>query len=128
MTTTDPKRGATYSETAYTPSPSPTDLASTGTAYPPEVTGGITVEGALIRPFGSEQPPAGVPVPQSYIRASDAVWDASVSRQIIRGINAFLAVENITDEEYDTARTPIRSIARVKGPISGSRSATPTTL
>ena len=63
-TTTVPKRGATYSETAYTPNPSPTDLASTGTAYPPEVASGITVGGALIAPFGSGQPPVGTPVPR----------------------------------------------------------------
>ena len=39
-----------------------------------------------------------------------AVWDATVSRAIVRGLNAFLAVENILDKEYDTARTPLRSI------------------
>ncbi len=39
-----------------------------------------------------------------------AVWDASVSRAVVRGLNAFAAVENITDKEYDTARTPLRSI------------------
>jgi transglutaminase-like putative cysteine protease len=93
-TTTDPKRGATYSETAYTPSPSPTDLASTGTAYPPEVSGGITVEGALIPPFGSHQAPAGVPVPQSYIRASDAVWDASGADKAKTPFGAAFLVEH----------------------------------
>jgi len=76
-TTTDPKRGSTYSETAYTPSPSPTDLASTGTAYPPEIASGITVDGALISPFQSHQPARGAPVPRSYVHASDAVWAAS---------------------------------------------------
>ena len=39
-----------------------------------------------------------------------AVWDATVSRAIVRGFNAFVAVENILDTEFDTARTPIRSI------------------
>jgi outer membrane receptor protein involved in Fe transport len=39
-----------------------------------------------------------------------AVWDATVSRAIVRSVHAFLAVENILDTEYDTARTPIRSI------------------
>ena len=39
-----------------------------------------------------------------------AVWDATVSRAIVRGLNAFVAVENILDKEYDTARTPLRSI------------------
>jgi protein-glutamine gamma-glutamyltransferase len=76
-TTTDPKRDATYTETAYTPSPAPTDLASTGTAYPPEVSSGITVGGALIPPFGSNGAIRGTPVPQSYVQASNAVWNAS---------------------------------------------------
>jgi outer membrane receptor protein involved in Fe transport len=39
-----------------------------------------------------------------------AVWDATVSRQIVRGLHGFAAIENILDTEYDTARTPIRSI------------------
>jgi outer membrane cobalamin receptor len=39
-----------------------------------------------------------------------AVWDATVSRAIVRSVHAFLAVENILDKEFDTARTPIRSI------------------
>ena len=38
------------------------------------------------------------------------MWDATVSRAIVRGLNAFLAVENILDTEFDTARTPLRSI------------------
>ncbi|HEX6162097.1 MAG TPA: TonB-dependent receptor [Vicinamibacterales bacterium] len=46
----------------------------------------------------------------AFVLGSYAVWDATVSRQIVRGLNAFLAVENILDEEYDTARTPLRSI------------------
>ena len=39
-----------------------------------------------------------------------AVWDATVSRAIVRTVHAFVAVENILDTEFDTARTPIRSI------------------
>ncbi len=39
-----------------------------------------------------------------------AVWDATVSRAIVRGLNAFIAIENIMDKEFDTARSPIRSI------------------
>jgi outer membrane receptor protein involved in Fe transport len=38
------------------------------------------------------------------------VWDATVSRAIVRGLNAFVAIENIMDKEFDTARSPIRSI------------------
>jgi protein-glutamine gamma-glutamyltransferase len=93
-TTTDPKRGATYSETAYTPSPSPTDLASTGTAYPPEVVSGITVDGALIAPFGSHQPPRGVPVPRGYVQASDTVWKASGADKATNPFGAAFLVEH----------------------------------
>jgi outer membrane receptor protein involved in Fe transport len=39
-----------------------------------------------------------------------AVWDATVSRAIVRSVHAFVAVENILDTEFDTARTPIRNI------------------
>ncbi len=46
----------------------------------------------------------------AFVLEEYAVWDATLSRQIIRGVNGFLAVENITDVEYDTARTPIRSV------------------
>jgi outer membrane receptor protein involved in Fe transport len=47
---------------------------------------------------------------EAFILGSYAVWDASASRAIVRGLNAFVAVENITDKEFDTARTPLRSI------------------
>jgi outer membrane receptor protein involved in Fe transport len=46
----------------------------------------------------------------AFVLQKYVVWDATVSRAIVRGLNAFLAVENITDKEYDTARTPLRSI------------------
>ena len=46
----------------------------------------------------------------AFVLGSYFVWDATVSRGIVRGLNAFLAVENITDKEFDTARTPLRSI------------------
>jgi outer membrane receptor protein involved in Fe transport len=39
-----------------------------------------------------------------------AVLDLSVSRQITRPIQAFFAAENIFDEDYDTGRTPLRTI------------------
>jgi outer membrane receptor protein involved in Fe transport len=46
----------------------------------------------------------------AFTLGSYAVWDGNVSRAITRGLNAFLAVENITDTEYDTGRTPIRTV------------------
>jgi outer membrane cobalamin receptor len=47
---------------------------------------------------------------EAFILEKYAVWDATVSRQIVRGVHGFAAVENILDTEFDTARTPIRSI------------------
>lgn len=47
---------------------------------------------------------------ESFILKPYAVWDATVNRAITRGLNAFVAVENILDTEYDTARTPLRQI------------------
>jgi outer membrane receptor protein involved in Fe transport len=47
---------------------------------------------------------------EAFVLNGYVVWDATVSRAVVRGLNAFLAVENITDKEYDTARTPLRSI------------------
>jgi outer membrane receptor protein involved in Fe transport len=38
------------------------------------------------------------------------LWDATVTRAVVKGFNAYVAVENILDTEYDTARTPLRSI------------------
>jgi transglutaminase-like putative cysteine protease len=93
-TTTDPGRGATYSETAYTPRPSPTDLASTGTAYPPEVASGITVGGTLFAPFGSRKPPLGTPIPQSYLKAADRVWRASGADKAKSPFGAAFLVEH----------------------------------
>lgn len=46
----------------------------------------------------------------AFTLGSYAVWDATVSRAIVRGLNAFVAVENITDTEYDAGRTPIRLV------------------
>ena len=46
----------------------------------------------------------------AFVLEEYVVWDATVSRAIVRGLNAFVAIENIMDNEFDTARTPIRSI------------------
>jgi outer membrane receptor protein involved in Fe transport len=46
----------------------------------------------------------------AFVLGAYGVWDATISRGVVRGLNAFLAVENILDTEYDTARTPLRSI------------------
>jgi outer membrane receptor protein involved in Fe transport len=47
---------------------------------------------------------------EAFILQEYAVWDATVSRQIVRGVHGFAAIENILDKEFDTARTPVRSI------------------
>jgi outer membrane receptor protein involved in Fe transport len=39
-----------------------------------------------------------------------ALLDLSVSRQVTRILQAFAAVENVFDEDYDTGRTPLRTI------------------
>jgi outer membrane receptor protein involved in Fe transport len=38
------------------------------------------------------------------------VIDASASQELRRGFNVFVAVENLTDVDYDVGRTPIRTI------------------
>ncbi|MGH3140469.1 MAG: transglutaminase-like domain-containing protein, partial [Gaiellales bacterium] len=93
-TTADPPRGATYGETAYTPSPSPTDLASTSTAYPPEVAGGITVGGTQFPVFGTGGRPVGAPIPEDYLRASDQVWRASGADEAKTPFGAAFLVEH----------------------------------
>ena len=41
---------------------------------------------------------------------SFGLLDASVSQQVRRGLHLFMAVENVTDVDYDVGRTPIRTI------------------
>ena len=38
------------------------------------------------------------------------VVDVSVSQELVRGVNVFAAIENLFDADYDTGRTPIRTI------------------
>ena len=58
---------------------------------------------------------------EAFILESYAVWDATVSRQIVRGVHGFVAIENILDKEFDTARTPIRSIGWPRTVRAGAR-------
>ena len=46
----------------------------------------------------------------TFVLNGYAVWDATATRAIANGVNAFVAVENITDTEYDTGRSPLRTI------------------
>lgn len=58
---------------------------------------------------------------ESFILNPYAVWDASVNRAITRGLNLFVAVENILDTEFDTARTPLRQIGWPRTVRAGAR-------
>jgi len=42
--------------------------------------------------------------------ASYGVLDLSLSQEVRRGLHAFVAVENLFDADYDTGRTPVRTI------------------
>jgi outer membrane receptor protein involved in Fe transport len=57
----------------------------------------------------------------AFVLDAYAVWDATVSRQIVRGVHGFVAIENILDKEFDTARTPIRSIGWPRTFRAGAR-------
>ena len=45
-----------------------------------------------------------------FVLGSYGVWDAQMSRAVTRGLTGFLAIENILDQDYDTGRTPIRTV------------------
>ncbi len=57
----------------------------------------------------------------AFILRSYVLFDATVSRAIVRGLNAFVALENIGDKEFDTARTPLRSIGWPRTFRAGAR-------
>ena len=61
----------------------------------------------------------------TFVLGAYGVWDAQVSRSVTRGLTAFLAVENILDTEYDTARTPQRQIGWPRTVRVGARVAWP---
>jgi outer membrane receptor protein involved in Fe transport len=57
----------------------------------------------------------------AFVLKPYAVLDATVSRAIVQGLNGYVAVENILDTEYDTARTPLRSIGWPRTVRAGAR-------
>jgi len=83
----------------------------------PKVQGGVTLTWAEPRiltaatqiRFSGEQFDDDLNTP-AFVLGAYGVWDATVSRQVVKGVNAFFAIENILDTEYDTARTPLRQI------------------
>jgi outer membrane receptor protein involved in Fe transport len=54
-----------------------------------------------------------------------AIVDISISRQLARTIQGFFGVENLFDEEYDTARTPLRSVGWPRTVRAGVRISLP---
>lgn len=54
-----------------------------------------------------------------------AVVDVSVSRPLARSLQAFVAVENLFDKDYDTGRTPLRTIGWPRTVRAGVRVALP---
>jgi outer membrane receptor protein involved in Fe transport len=45
-----------------------------------------------------------------FVLGGFGVMDMQVSRAVTRGLVGFLAVENLFDKDYDTGRTPIRTV------------------
>jgi len=94
----------------------------------PKVQGGVTLTWAEPRlltaamqlRFSGEQFDDDLNTP-AFVLGSYTVIDATLSRAIVRGVNAFLAVENLTDQEYDTARTPLRSVGYPRTVRLGAR-------
>ncbi len=54
-----------------------------------------------------------------------AVLDVSLSRALARTVQAFLSAENLFDEDYDTGRTPLRTIGWPRTIRAGVRVAIP---
>ncbi len=46
---------------------------------------------------------------------------SSASQQLLRGLNVFVAVENLFDADYDTGRTPLRTIGWPRTARAGVR-------
>jgi outer membrane cobalamin receptor len=53
------------------------------------------------------------------------VFDISVSRPIVRSLHGFFAIENLLDKDYDTGRTPLRTIGYPRTVRGGVRIALP---
>jgi outer membrane receptor protein involved in Fe transport len=50
-----------------------------------------------------------------------SVTDISASQQVLRRLNVFVAVENLFDKDYDTGRTPLRTIGWPRSARAGVR-------
>ena len=53
------------------------------------------------------------------------MFDLSVSRPLARAVQGFLSIENLFDKEYDTGRTPLRTIGWPRTVRAGVRVALP---
>jgi outer membrane receptor protein involved in Fe transport len=49
------------------------------------------------------------------------VVDASATQELVRGLNVFIAIENLFDADYDVGRTPIRTIGWPRTVRMGAR-------
>ena len=56
---------------------------------------------------------------------SYGVLDLSVARQFVRSLQGFVAVENVLDKDYDTGRTPLRTVGFPRTVRAGVRIALP---
>jgi outer membrane receptor protein involved in Fe transport len=54
-----------------------------------------------------------------------AIVDVSIARQVTRAFQGFLSIENLFDEDYDTGRTPLRTIGWPRTVRVGVRVALP---
>ena len=61
----------------------------------------------------------------AFLLQKFAIVDLSLSRQVARSIQGFFSVENLFDEDYDTGRTPLRTVGYPRTVRAGVRVAFP---
>jgi outer membrane receptor protein involved in Fe transport len=61
----------------------------------------------------------------AFLLRKFAIVDLSLSRQVARSVQGFFSVENLFDEDYDTGRTPLRTVGYPRTFRAGVRLAFP---
>ena len=61
----------------------------------------------------------------AFLLRKFAIVDLSLSRQVARSVQGFFSVENLFDEDYDTGRTPLRTVGYPRTFRAGVRVAFP---
>jgi transglutaminase-like putative cysteine protease len=89
----DPSDGTEYTTRAYAPDPTPKALAAAGTVYPAVIRDGIRIGSGVIPVWGSGSTALPVSLPQSYIAASDEVWQRSSAGSAVNPYEAVVNVE-----------------------------------